>query len=371
MSESIISNQVNKILNRFDQKLSSSPSYAKTLELLKISSINESKISEVRPNTQTDPVKTLTCLQEIYQNSIGKYLHPRLQSKTPDLPDPQPSKLRSTTPAPPAPPATTSTEVTQTTQLPQASPASLAPSTLSKSPSQKIPSTQRFHPKLNKNSLKIASRLCSSQERLTPNVNININPNPNSNLLTTPTSKHQSQEDEFTYQPQINLKSKKLSSKNPESNSRWDHLYLQGQCKQKELAKLRELSIAKENSYINCSFKPNTLNPSQETNPSATVQRLEIWAKNKETKIKQQKETNAINTFKECTFMPKITENFPTHENFQSIKGVTRYINQGKKVQTLLHNSSTSRPSPCKSLNKHKFNQLVAALRSELFTIQL
>ena len=340
MSDTSISNQFSKILNRFDQKLSSSPSYAKTLELLKTSPINEPKKSEVRPNIQTDPVKTLTCLQEIYQSSIGKYLHQPLRSKTPELQDPQPSKLRSTTPAPAAPTAPAAT---------------LAPPTIPKSPSQAITPSQRFQPKLNKNSLKIASRLCSSKERLNPSA----------------APKLQSQDEDFTYHPQINKKSQQISSKKPESKTRWDQLYLQGQDKRKELEKLREANETKEKSLLNCSFKPNILKPSQNTNPNVTIQRLEVWAKNKEVKIKQQKENNAGNDFKECTFMPRITENLLPSENFHEIKGVGPYIERGKKLQSQTHESTTVIHSITRDINKRKFDQLAEALRSELLSIEL
>ena len=74
MSESTISNQVNKIITRLDQKLSYSPSYTKSYEQLKKNTMNESKKIEVRPNIQTDSIKTLACLQEIYQNPSHKHV---------------------------------------------------------------------------------------------------------------------------------------------------------------------------------------------------------------------------------------------------------------------------------------------------------
>ena len=328
MSESTISNRVSKIITRLDQKLSYSPSYTQTSEHFKISSVNESRKSEVRPNIQTDSIKTLACLQEIYQNSIGKYLRTELRSKTPDLPEPEPAKPRSTTPKTPSAP---------------------------KSPSQATPLSPAFQPKLNKNSLKIASRLNSSKERLSPN----------------PAPKLPSRDEEFTYHPQINKKSQVISSKKPESRPRWDHLYLQGQDKKKELAKIREENEAKQKCLLNCSFKPNILKPSQKTDTNATIQRLEVWAKNKEVKIKSKKENDAGRDLKECTFMPKIIENLLTSENFYEIKGVAPYIERGKKLQSQTHESTTVIHSATRDINKKKFNQLVNALRSELQSIDL
>jgi hypothetical protein len=287
--------------------------------------MNESKKIEVRPNIQTDSIKTLACLQEIYQNSIGKYLRTELRSKTPDLPEPELSKPRSTTP------------------------------TIPKSPSQATPSSHQFQPKLNKNSLKIASRLNSSKERLLP----------------SSTPKLLSRDEEFTYHPQINKKSQIISSKKSETKPRWDQLYLQGQDKKKELEKIREENSAKEKSLLNCSFKPNILKPSQNIDTNATIQRLEVWAKNKEVKIKRKKENDAGKDLKECTFMPKISENLQTSENFYEIKGVAPYIERGKKLQSQTHESTTVIHSVTRDLNKKQFNQLVDALRSELQSIEL
>lgn len=341
MSEISISNQVTKILSRFDQKISI-PAQSTLDQILRKPTTPEyfkdSSINYDKKNSSTlENSKTLKSLKAIYEASFNKPL--TIDQKL----DNSSQIFRSKTPDQIIP-------ANKSTQYRAGSPA------ITKSSTQLAQNPLKFQPKLNKNSLKIASKLNIPKDRLT----------------TSSTPKLIPRDESYTYRPQINKKSQKILQKNPENKPRWDTLYTKGREKQREIEKNRtENEEREEKEALNCSFRPNILQPSSNVNPSQTVERLAVWAKNREVKLKEKKETEAGKDLKECTFMPKITEilNFP--ETLTEIKGISRYIQRGKMIKNSgLEETFISQPVS-RDINKKKYNELVEALHNELQSLEI
>ena len=341
MSETSISNQVTKILSRFDQKISI-PAQTTLDQLLRKAAATESlkdlSIKNDKKNCSTlENSKTLKSLQTIYEASFNKPL--TIDQKC----DKSSLVFRSKTPD-------QITPAIKDTHYRAGSPA------INKSSTQLAQNSLKFQPKLNKNSLKIASKLNIPKDRLT----------------TSSTPKPAPRDESFTYRPQINKKSQKILQKNPENKPRWDTLYSRGIEKQKEIEKNRtENEEREEKEVLNCSFRPNILQPRSNVNPTQTVERLAVWAKNREIKLKEKKETEAGKDLKECTFMPKITEilNFP--ETLTEIKGTSRYIQRGKMIKNSgLEETLISQPIN-RDINKKRYNELVEALHNELQSLEI
>jgi hypothetical protein len=324
MVEINISKQVSKILSRFDRKISSSPTYSSALESLKKdpSCSEYLRVGTVK-NLKEDQKQSIN-LKELYQESIGKYLKqtsPR--SFTPDISAIYKPETRSTTPK------------------------------LYKNTTQILKKPSNFHPKLNKNSLKIAAKLGDPKDRLL-----------NSSMVKIP-----AQEDQFSYQPEINQKSKILAKSN--GKQRWETLFTQGEEKRKDIEKLRKILEEKEKDQSEFIFKPSILQPTNISNPTETIERLTNWAKSREQKLKEKKDSEIDKDMKECTFMPRINEIIQCEESIAEIKGVTPYIERGKKIKSTMNTQNTSQMIVSKDLNKKKYTELVEALHQELQSLEL
>lgn len=314
---------MSKILSRFDKTLNSSPGLCKTT-VPALSSFLKPSGSDHQKSTTSSKLN----LKDLYYDSIGKLLKPTSPtSSTPDITLPITPAKRSKTP------------------------------TLSKNSTQ-ILKTSKFQPKLNKNSLKIASRLGSSHDRLTTST---------PRILPIP-------DENFSFHPEINNKSKLLSSSRIESKHRWEALYANSEEKREKIEQLKSILQLKETDLQkeSCVFKPQILQPSVNVKPTETVNRLNNWARVKEMKLKEKKDNEIDKDLKECTFAPKIIELQGFAEQVREIKGLAPYINRGKRLQIEKPLSATlASNTQNKDINKKQYSALVQALHNELLSLDI
>lgn len=343
MVEFTLSSQVSKILSRFDRTLTSSPSYIKSLSFVQDSpasgkssgqSFNRANLALESPESST-PTSSYQNLQHLYKSTIEKYVKPASpRSLTPEY-----HSIRS---------------IKQLTEIQEYSSSkgnrSTTPVVSSSLSMKKMPC---FQPRLNKNSIKIAEKLGESKER----------------LLANQMSKSRIKEESFTYRPKINALSKKIG-KNKEGK-RWDLLYVQGKEKKKEMERIRSEVEMKERELEESSFRPNVLAPSLNADPEKTVERLNNWAKSKEIKIKERKETELDRDMKECTFIPKLVQVSYANDGLNSVKGVGKYLQRGKKIKLEKVQEVSPSHSPSKDIDRKKYKELVEALHNELFSLEL
>lgn len=319
-----MSSQVSKILSRFERKLSSSPSFIKTLDFVENPVCSSPKKSQIPQNSSP----AFQTLKTLYQDSIVKYF----KSESP----------RSMTPDNNSVPALTQ-------EYRSVTPSSTSTSTRSQ---KALP---LFQPKLNKNSVKIASKLGNPRER-----------------LLTPNATQVIEEELFSYKPKINKKSQKIDKNKNETDHRWNTLYAQGKEKRIERERIRMEIEMHERKKEACTFKPQILQPSFAIDSHKTIERLENWAKGKNQKLKEKKDKEIDKDMQECTFAPRLIEPQHSTKSLSNIKGVSKYVERGQRIKTdksqdLLQVSS----NPQKDLNKKKFFELQLALHDELFSLEL
>ena len=331
MAEISITKQMSKILLRIDKKLGSSPTYSALDSIKNTIRNNELILRSTTPEIPKIEPKTTINLRNLYHESIGKFLkQPSPRSQTPETTAPVKLEERPKTP------------------------------TLSKNSTQVLQKSSKFQPKLNKNSLKIAERLGNSKDR-----------------LTTSTSKMSTAPDEcFAYKPEINKKSNKIAnSLKKDTKYRWEALYALNDQRKKDIEQLKSTLQLNDKSQEECIFKPQVLQPSINSNPANTVERLTNWAKNREVKLKERKDNIIDKDMKECTFMPKIQETqefIPAQENLSEIKGISPYIQRGKRLKTEKTQENLSQiVTVSKDINKKKYDELLEALHNELQSLEL
>ena len=331
MVEIGISKQMSRILSRFDKNLNTSPTCPGSIDPFTFAPNSKSNfLRSSTPELQQDQSKSDLNLKDLYHESIGRFLkQPSPRAYTPDLTLPLNQEQRSKTP------------------------------TLSKNSTQILRKSSNFQPKLNKNSLRIAARLGDPQER-----------------LVTSSSKFIEAPDElFTFHPEINKRSKKLADVSGiYTKNRWEALYAHGEEKKKQNEQMKALLDLKETekTHSECLFKPQVLTPSVNSNPSHTVDRLNKWAKGRELRLKEKKDSEIDKDLKECTFTPKIKEFQQSRENLTEIKGISPYIQRGKKLQIEKPLESTFGPtSKSKDIDKKKYESLLKALHDELQSLEL
>lgn len=321
MVDFTISSQVTKILSRFDRKISPPPSIIKTLDFTEVPALDSPKKSSNPQNSSPAYEK----LKTLFQDSFTKYFHPESpKSLTPERSFPALiPEHRSITP--------------------------------SSSSSHSLKSIPLFQPMLNKNSIKIASKLGNVKER----------------LLTANTTQV-IEEEKFSYKPRINKKSQKIVGNKGEKDYKWNCLYAHGKEKRIEREKIRLEMEIQERKNDSCTFRPNVLNPSSNTDYNKTTERLTNWAKGKNQKIKEKKDLEIDKDMKECTFTPKLAKLYQSKEELSSIKGINKFVQRGQRIKTdRSQEVSQVSLSPTKDMNQKKFSELQQALRAELFSLDL
>jgi hypothetical protein len=350
MVDITLSSQVSKLLQRFDKTLSSSPSLVTSSSYLQDSSSSSSLLKQGKVPSMTssgqsssnlkEPTSSYQNLKLLFQSTVERYIKPA----SPRSMTPEQSSLRL---------PNNLQDIQEFSHFKEPRSATPTLSGLSSnsglSSSKQLP---KFQPRLNKNSLKIASRLGESRAR----------------LETGPVKNVVVEEESFTYKPAINKKSKKLAKgKDP----RWNTLYLQGEEKRREMDRIRSDAEMKERELEECAFRPNILQPSLNSDPQKTVERLNNWAKSKEIKIKEKKDNEIDKDMKECTFAPKIKQVSYLNEGLESVKGVSRYVTRGQKIKNDQSPDRSQVISSNKDIDRKKYKELVQALHDELYSLDL
>lgn len=319
-----------KVLTRFENKLSSSPGYVRALEFIQHGQSSKDLLNKT-PTQQLsqESTKKNMNIKDLYYESIGKYLKPESpRSHTPDIATlPKKDNDRPSTPL------------------------------ITNIQGQAFRKPMKFQPKLNKKSMKIASKLGDPKDR----------------LMGSSSSRFVEPDDPFTHQPEINKKSQKIASSRDDGKNRWDALYTHGEEKRKNIEKLRSELQLRDKTPEECSFKPQILQSKSSRDPRAVVERLSKWAEVKETKIKEKKEAGIGKDMKECTFNPKLFETKQYNDNFTEIKGVSSFIERGKKIKNDLSLEGTTMTSTTitKDMNKKKYKELIGVLHDELQSLEI
>lgn len=214
----------------------------------------------------------------------------------------------------------------------------------------------KFQPKLNKKSMKIAAKLGDSKKRLTTS--------PNKIKIT---------EDFNTHHPEINKISKKLAEGRDNGKNVWDSLYNKGENKRKAIERLKLKIQLLENYHEEFSFRPNILQNCSGRSKVDIVERLCQWAKDRECKIKEKKEANVDKDMKQCTFNPRITASRLLNHNFTDIKGVSAYIERGRRIKNDLNLDcmQTKNNTIVKDANKKKYKEILSTLHDELQSLEI
>ncbi|OMJ91409.1 hypothetical protein SteCoe_6097 [Stentor coeruleus] len=265
---------------------------------------------------------------DIYYDSIGKYINSiPLRSCTPNAPDIQKQE-----------------KYQGTTDI------------LSNNDIHESRKSIRFQPKLNKKSIKIASKLGDSKKR-----------------LTTSPNKIKFTEDFNTHHPEINKISQKLTEGRDNGKNVWNSLYDKGEDKKKAIERLKLKIRLIENYHEEYSFRPNILQNSSNRSKIDIAERLYQWAKDRECKIKEKKDANADKDMKECTFYPRITENKLFNDNFTDIKGVSTYIERGRRIKNdmNLECMQIKNNTVVKDVNKKKYKEILNILHEEVQSLDI